>query len=193
MSDASKTYSYMKINKGTVREKDVELIKARNIDAKITEHKYYIIVDMHDKIVAFPSITPNGCIRAFCELKQDERIRVYFGDPSDGHCDLDPWNFKHNNGRIDLRWGEVTEGYVSPSWSPSINLRQINNSKDINAHVLVIHHYAIGMFIFPSMPKNYLIRPETIVRIEHSNKKYGGVIWSHPNFGINEDILSRMA
>lgn len=189
MSHSSKVYSFMRINKGTVREKEVELIKAINLNAKITEHKYYIVVEMQDKIVAFPSVTSVDCIRAFCELFADDRIRVYLGDIADGECDVDKFNFKHNNGRINLRYGGISEGYVSPSWSPTLKLRQVNNYKDIDVHVLTIYHYAMGMFIFPSIPNMYLLRPETIVCIEHSNKKYGGVIWSHPQFHLNEDIL----
>ena len=181
-------YTFVKINEGTAREKDVVVEEAYDLNAGLKEYNRYYVVEINGKFVGFPIHTNFECIKAMAGLGDDERVRIYYGNPVTGLCDRDDDCLKHDNGRVDLRWDSIWEGYISQS-RENIKLRKRNDRQDIKVGHLILHHYRVPIAMFLSPTKFYKVRPEMIVRIEHSNKQYGGIIWSHPNFNLVEGIL----
>jgi hypothetical protein len=183
-------YIFFKVNEGTAREKEIMVEEAYDQNAGLKEYNRYYIAEINDKLVGFPIHTDFDCLKAIAGLGTDERVRIYYGNPATGLCDRDEDFFKHENGRVDLRWDAICEGYLCPS-NADFKVRK-NDGKDIEVGHLTIHHqqrYFSSVNMLPVVPKFYKVRPEMIVRIEHSNKKYGGIIWSHPDFSLVETII----
>jgi hypothetical protein len=132
-----------------------------------------------DTTIAYHHNTNPDVIRILHTLiESDIRVRVYYGNPETGEAYYDKSCHYSENGRIELEYGEVEEGYVD------ISAREVDLRTDKKASRLILMSFMRkdGYIVSYINHHGQALKEEQIVKIEFSNKRVGGVIWEHPEF-----------
>jgi len=143
-----------------------------------TKLRYYVTQDENGGWIGFPIHTPLELAQRLMALgtrypQKEDRVRIYVGDPILGEADAHEDDV-FDNGRKDPFAKGVYEGYLDFSLNDT-KVRLYDGIDDIDL---------MQVMVLPLRWSRRGCLPPTdmIVRVEHSNKRHGDVIWQHPTF-----------